>query len=50
MIATTGLGGALDELEKWLTPLGLAALAPTLRANDIDLDILPDGFTQLPTA
>jgi predicted ATPase/class 3 adenylate cyclase len=31
----------LDELEKWLTPLGLAALAPTLRANDIDLDILP---------
>jgi predicted ATPase/class 3 adenylate cyclase len=31
----------LDELEKWLAPLGLAALAPTLRANDIDLDILP---------
>jgi len=31
----------LDELEKWLTPLGLAALAPTLRANDIDLDVLP---------
>src|SRR5215472_11344848 len=24
------LGAALDELEKWLTPLGLAALAPTL--------------------
>jgi class 3 adenylate cyclase/predicted ATPase len=31
----------VDDLEKWLTPLGLAALAPTLRANDIDLEILP---------
>jgi class 3 adenylate cyclase len=31
----------VDELERWLTPLGLAALAPVLRANDIDLDILP---------
>ena len=31
----------MDELEKWLAPLGLATLAPTLRANDIDLDILP---------
>jgi class 3 adenylate cyclase/predicted ATPase len=31
----------VDELEKWLTPLGLAPLAPALRANDIDLDILP---------
>jgi class 3 adenylate cyclase/ABC-type transport system involved in cytochrome c biogenesis ATPase subunit len=31
----------LDELERWLTPLGLAALAPNLRANDVDLDILP---------
>jgi class 3 adenylate cyclase/predicted ATPase len=31
----------MDELEKWLTPLGLEALAPTLRASDIDLDILP---------
>ena len=31
----------MDELDKWLTLLGLAALAPTLRANDIDLDILP---------
>jgi class 3 adenylate cyclase/predicted ATPase len=31
----------VDELDKWLTPLGLAALAPTLRANDIDLEILP---------
>jgi class 3 adenylate cyclase len=31
----------VDELETWLTPLGLAQLAPALRANDIDLDILP---------
>jgi class 3 adenylate cyclase/predicted ATPase len=31
----------VDDLEKWLTPLGLAALAPTLRANDVDLEILP---------
>jgi class 3 adenylate cyclase/tetratricopeptide (TPR) repeat protein len=31
----------VDELETWLTPLGLAQLAPTFRANDIDLDILP---------
>jgi class 3 adenylate cyclase/tRNA A37 threonylcarbamoyladenosine biosynthesis protein TsaE len=31
----------VDELEAWLAPLGLAQLAPALRANDIDLDILP---------
>ena len=31
----------MDELEAWLAPLGLAELAPALRANDIDLDILP---------
>jgi class 3 adenylate cyclase len=31
----------VDELEAWLSPFGLAHLAPTLRANDIDLDILP---------
>ena len=31
----------MDELEMWLAPLGLAQLAPILRANDIDLDILP---------
>jgi class 3 adenylate cyclase/tetratricopeptide (TPR) repeat protein len=31
----------VDELETWLTPLGLAQLAPAFRANDIDLDILP---------
>src|SRR5215472_9612714 len=33
--------GAVDELETWLAPLGLAQLAPALRAHDIDLDILP---------
>jgi class 3 adenylate cyclase/tetratricopeptide (TPR) repeat protein len=33
--------GSLDELEAWLAPLGLAQLAPALRAHDIDLDILP---------
>jgi class 3 adenylate cyclase/tetratricopeptide (TPR) repeat protein len=32
----------MDELEKWLTSLGLATLAPTLRAHDIDLDILSE--------
>jgi len=31
----------VDELETWLAPLGLAQLAPALRAHDIDLDILP---------
>jgi len=31
----------VDELETWLTRLGLTALASALRANDIDLDILP---------
>lgn len=31
----------MDDLEKWLSPLGLVALAPNLRANDIDLDVLP---------
>jgi hypothetical protein len=31
----------VDELETWLAPLGLAQLAPTLPANDVDLAILP---------
>jgi class 3 adenylate cyclase/predicted ATPase len=31
----------VDELEKWLTRLGLSALAPKLRANDVDLEVLP---------
>ena len=32
----------MDELECWLSPLGLAQLAPVLRANDVDLEILPE--------
>ena len=32
----------MDELERWLAPLGLDRLAPVLRANDIDLAILPE--------
>jgi class 3 adenylate cyclase/tetratricopeptide (TPR) repeat protein len=32
----------VDELERWLAPLGLVQLAPALRANDIDLNILPE--------
>jgi class 3 adenylate cyclase len=32
----------MDELERWLAPLGLMQVAPTLRANDVDLDILPE--------
>ena len=32
----------MDELERWLAPLGLAQLAPALRANDVDLEILPE--------
>ena len=32
----------MDELERWLTLLGLAQLAPVLRANDVDLEILPE--------
>jgi class 3 adenylate cyclase/predicted ATPase len=32
----------VDELERWLAPLGLAQLAPVLRANDVDLEILPE--------
>jgi predicted ATPase/class 3 adenylate cyclase len=32
----------MDELERWLAQLGLMQLAPTLRANDVDLDILPE--------
>ncbi|WP_312002347.1 adenylate/guanylate cyclase domain-containing protein [Bradyrhizobium hereditatis] len=32
----------MDELERWLVPLALVQLAPTLRANDIDLNILPE--------
>jgi class 3 adenylate cyclase/predicted ATPase len=33
---------AVDELERWLVPLGLVQLAPALRANDVDLKILPE--------
>ena len=33
---------ALDELEHWLAAVGLKQLAPLLRANDIDLAILPE--------
>ena len=32
----------MDALEQWLAPLGLAQLAPVLRANDVDLEILPE--------
>ena len=32
----------MDEMERWLAPLGLVQLAPVLRANDIDLEILPE--------
>jgi len=32
----------MDELERWLAPLGLVQLAPVLRANDVDLKILPE--------
>ena len=32
----------MDEMERWLAPLGLAQLAPVLRANDVDLEILPE--------
>jgi hypothetical protein len=32
----------VDELERWLVPLGLVQLAPALRANDVDLKILPE--------
>jgi class 3 adenylate cyclase/predicted ATPase len=32
----------VDELERWLAPLGLVQLAPALRANDVDLKILPE--------
>jgi class 3 adenylate cyclase len=32
----------VDELERWLESLGLVQLAPALRANDVDLKILPD--------
>ncbi|MPR12770.1 AAA family ATPase, partial [Microvirga tunisiensis] len=37
-----GRGAAVDELERWLAPLGLAQLAPVLRAHDVDLEILPE--------
>jgi class 3 adenylate cyclase/predicted ATPase len=33
---------AVDELERWLSSLGLAQLAPVLRENDVDLEILPE--------
>jgi class 3 adenylate cyclase/predicted ATPase len=32
----------VDELERWLVPLGLVQFAPALRANDVDLKILPE--------
>jgi class 3 adenylate cyclase len=32
----------LDEVERWLAPLGLAQLAPVFRAHDVDLEILPE--------
>jgi len=32
----------VDELERWLAPLGLGQLAAALRANDVDLNILPE--------
>jgi class 3 adenylate cyclase len=32
----------VDELERWLAPLHLAHLAPVLRANDIDPELLPE--------
>ncbi|WP_245309482.1 adenylate/guanylate cyclase domain-containing protein [Bradyrhizobium retamae] len=32
----------MDELERWLVPLGLVQLAPALRMNDVDLKILPE--------
>ena len=32
----------MDELERGLAPLGLAQLASALRANDVDLEILPE--------
>jgi hypothetical protein len=32
----------VDQLERWLASLGLADVTPVLRANDIDLDLLPE--------
>ena len=32
----------MDNLERWLASLGLQQLAPTLQANDVDLEILPE--------
>jgi class 3 adenylate cyclase len=32
----------VDELERWLTSVGLDQLAPLLRANDIDHELLPE--------
>jgi hypothetical protein len=32
----------VDELERWLAPLGLVQLAPVLQANNVDLEILPE--------
>ena len=32
----------MDELERWLTSVGLDQLAPLLRANDIDHELLPE--------
>ncbi|WP_162003542.1 adenylate/guanylate cyclase domain-containing protein, partial [Microvirga tunisiensis] len=42
MNGPNGRGAAVDELERWLAPLGLAQLAPVLRAHDVDLEILPE--------
>src|SRR5215217_675375 len=40
--ARTAKEAAVDEIERWLAPLGLAQLAPVLRAHDVDLEILPE--------
>ena len=32
----------MDELERWLTSVGLDQLAPLLRANDIDRELLSE--------
>ena len=32
----------MDELQRWLTTAGLEQLAPLLRSNDVDMDVLAD--------
>jgi len=32
----------VDELQRWLTTAGLEQLAPLLRSNDVDMDVLAD--------